>query len=207
MSATLVLSSHIVASMVMLAAPPLTIKDHVKLPGADASHLTLRMVMHPKVAKEIKLDDKQKEKVKGVVTFLRQNFRRGTPLSDQIKVFQEGGKKLAKILNKEQKARMEQLVLQGFGPAFLGMPEVGKKLKLTKEQKQKIDKLLAKYRADRRKNRGEGRDQIKKRRDAVTKAVMAVLDKKQTEAHKKLLGKKFDMPYLGRRRRPAKRDG
>ncbi len=91
--------------------------------------------------------------------------------------------KVLTLLSDARLARLEQLMNQLKGPAFLHEKETKRSLKLTRDQQRKFDSIRAKY------------EQLPGNTDGSEKqALVAVLTPKQSESLSKLLGplEKFD---------------
>lgn len=103
----------------------------------------------PEVQKELKLEQAQIELLNALnqdrAGFDREAFRSMTPEQRQeafAKRRAERDKKVAEILDAKQVARLKQLELQQAGVRALGQPNVATELKLTTDQKQKIEAAL-----------------------------------------------------------------
>lgn len=179
------------------------------------------------IQKELDLSDDQKEAIQKVFEESRQqqgerpNFQN---LSDEErqKLFtemrekaearaKETQKKIDDILLPNQRERLAELRIQSqarFGIATaLASPEVAEKLKLTDEQKEKLEALAPRFggfgrggQGGQRGARGEGNNQdaprlSREERDAKAKEILTADQAAQFE---KLQGKKFEFPEMGR---------
>lgn len=104
----------------------------------------------PEVQKELKLEQAQIELLNSLNQnrqgFDRQSFQNLTPEQRRERFAQlraEREKKVAEILDAKQVARLKQLELQRQGTRALGRDEVTNQLKLSADQKQKIEAALS----------------------------------------------------------------
>jgi Spy/CpxP family protein refolding chaperone len=168
---------------------------------------------NPSVQEELKLDDKQKEKIREFVS-KQQEARRGLrDLSEE-----ERGEKMREMtkqaeafaketLTAEQNKRMKQIVLQQAGIGAFMMEDVQKELKLTDEQKEKIKTLTEDLRRDQGElfqGGGGGNPQENMQKfQALRKEYMAKAAGALTDAQKKqwseMTGKAFELRMEMRR--------
>ena len=121
--------------------------------GRGGGAFLLRM---PEVQKELKIDEGQMEALKLIQEAQQSKMReefgklRDLPEQERFAKFQELGTKMAadnekeigKLLNANQVARLKQLELQQAGTRALGRTDVQTQLKISADQKQKIDAAL-----------------------------------------------------------------
>jgi hypothetical protein len=162
-----------------------------------SSDLRTSLIRQPAVQAELKLTDQQKGKLAAAAP-------------------------VAKVLDSQQRARLDQIELQGAGPAALTRPEVARALRLGDEQVGQIqavlDELLGSHQQLRESIKraatieGEGdigrqeerKEQEKARlrtgsaelRGQSMQRINAMLTRKQREAFTKLLGDPFDFAKL-----------
>ena len=115
---------------------------------------------------------------------------------------------LAEILNEEQQKRLAELELQQQGPMAITKEEVAAKLKLTDEQKQSIDEIVAEVADARREifeQAGEGEDRraafgrMRQMQQEAGERILTMLDETQSDAWKAMLGSPFEFPRRGPR--------
>jgi len=126
----------------------------------------------------------------------------------------ESVKKIAESMDDGQKKRWRELSLQSQGATALSSEYLAERLKLTDDQKKKLEEIQSTQRDTRRKTFQSLRDQNLSReemtkkfselREADSKARLAVLTNEQRESFTKMQGEKFDFPprrQFGRRQR------
>jgi hypothetical protein len=167
------------------------------------------------VQKEVKLEEEQAKKVADLQASLpeRGGLRgQGEPSREErekrfaemrekrAKAVAEAEAKLASILKPEQIKRLDEIVLQQQGIDGLVTEPVAASLKLSKEQKEKIQAALdARAEALRglRPGQGGGREELREKMDEARKkaeeTALAVLASEQREAYEKLKGKPFPL--------------
>ncbi len=198
-------------------------------PGGMGSSAT-RLLAMPEVQKELNITDDQKKQIQTAQDEIRQqaqqggqggqvggfqNFRNMTQeertkaIADMQARFEKIGKdtdeKLAKILTADQMTRLKQLELQFEGVNALTSSDIVTKLKVTDDQKAKIQKVID----DARSNRGqrgnfnpnatdaERQAASQARRDARAKTLkdaVAALDDDQLVQWGEMRGKEFTFP-------------
>jgi len=120
------------------------------------------------------------------------------------KLNSEFGPKLKEVVSADQYKRLQQIQLQyglrNLGPAALTAPDVASELKLTDDQKQKLNDLNAEYgRKQRELFTGGGFDQeaFGKLRDERSSKALDVLTAEQKEKLNSLKGPAFDVTQIG----------
>jgi Spy/CpxP family protein refolding chaperone len=191
------------------------------IPGMDA----LTLLNQEAVQKELKLNTDQTTKVRDAATEamseMQEIFSGLQDLSPEErrekmqelrgeaeKKVKELRGKVDGLLDASQKARLNQLTLQRRGVfGALQEPEVATALKLTDEQKKKVETLVA----DSRPGRGQGgaggaggdREAMRERFQAMQKErndkALAILTAEQKAEFEKMQGPKFDFPAGGGR--------
>jgi len=171
------------------------------------------------VQKEIKITDDQKKKIDTAFAELTKMMQelRDLPREERREAFQKigelsqkAGKTAMSSLNKEQKKRLDQLMLQRSGARALQQEAVQKKLGFTRKQTRKMKSLIETQRDEQRemfremRENGGGfegmREKMQELQKKNNKAILDVLTKKQSEQFEKMKGKKFK--FQSRRRRP-----
>ena len=99
---------------------------------------------------------------------------------------------LSKVFTPEQQERLAQITRRLRGDAFLQSAAARQQLKLSKEQETKISELLEQSGKDAEENKK------KDRRQSIAAQVQAILDSRQRQTLKELLGSPFDVSRLGR---------
>jgi hypothetical protein len=188
--------------------------------GFGGPGFLLRM---PEVQKELKLEAAQVELLNALQhnrpQFNREEFQ-NLSQDERRKRFEamraEQEKKVAEILNKDQVARLKQLELQQEGVRALGRTEVANALKLSADQKSKIDKINEEERAAMqqafqgfRNNNGQQPSQEDRRaafekiqamRTANEAKILGVLTDGQKKQFEAMQGPKFTFPERRRGR-------
>ncbi len=180
------------------------------------------LVRMPEVQKELAINDDQKEKLQDVADEIRQdmqsaprpNFQNFQDMTDEErnkafadmrasmeKLNKSADEKLGKVLNSDQMGRLKQLQLQVQGANALVASDVAPKLKLTDDQKSKIQEIIQKARPqggfDPNATAEERQAAAKERREARAKALkdsLAVLNDDQRSEWSKMTGKEFKFP-------------
>jgi Spy/CpxP family protein refolding chaperone len=186
----------------------------------------LGLLMMEQVQKDLKLSEDQVAKVNTISEELRGEMRQeyGTlreiqePEKRRAKMAELSAKfdrdsrtKLADVLNKEQMSRLDQIQMQ-VRPAAesLTEKEVADKLKLTDEQKQKLEQinkdmqakqseLFRSMREASREQRTEASQKMRKIRSDTDKQALDVLTAQQKEEFEKMKGKKIELQMERRR--------
>lgn len=107
---------------------------------------------------------------------------------------------LKKLLNDEQKLRLQGLILQAQGYDALLRKDIAAQLKLTAEQQSKLAEIAAKFRSDAlalresagAKADGDIQKHLTELQSTRLKSILTVLDAEQETAYSKLLGEQFD---------------
>lgn len=174
------------------------------------------LVQAEPVQKELKIEDEQKSKLNAIAESYRNETREllGTSREEFREKLEQNREKLAQlardtekkideVLNADQQKRLNEISLQAMGPEALRREEVASKLKLTPEQKQKVEQVLdeqAEKRRDAFGQGGGGRDAFQRIREETDKQVAAVLTDEQKTQWKEMQGKEFDLASLRQRR-------
>ena len=114
---------------------------------------------------------------------------------ERAKQVAEQDKKIGEILKPEQVARLKQLRLQASGAMAFTNEELAKELKITKEQTDKIEKVMQEMR-DAMQGGGGGAGGFAEMREKMNAKVMEILTAEQKTEYKKMLGKPFDLSQL-----------
>jgi len=223
---------------VLLTAWGGTVSAQGPLPGAPGgfdlasdSYLYPKVAVSPLLQADLKITDDQKAKLveamKPVEAAWLEHFKstrqQGAPpnLGQMRKdrerigqIMEDARLAVISILTPEQAKRMRQICRQVQGTAAFKDPEVQTGLKLTAEQKEKVDGILAEYGAALRKlprptppRPGEAREAFQKRRGDEDKAkgelskaaedkFIGLLTDEQKKGWKEMVGEKIDVPKL-----------
>lgn len=187
----------------------------------------VNLIANESVQKELKLDDSQVEKAKGVAEELRGKMRESFSALQDLEgpermkkaqelnrtTTEEGMRALGAFLKPEQLKRFKEIVLQQRGPAVLTDPAVAKKLDVTDEQSGKILAILAEGQTamrEARESAGDDRAAAMEKFRSVQKEtgekIVGVLTDSQKKEWKEMTGEPFEVkfeggPGGGRRRR------
>lgn len=177
----------------------------------------LFLLRRPDVAKELKLEDDQKEELNEAIQEINKSrqaeYKKVRQLAgaDRFKKMQAiakkyndmGNEKAKEILNEKQLVRLDQIAVQLQGLRALRNPEIVKKLKITKEQTQKFKQVQTDSLKERRQisqdfrngnlTRAKYQEKLKAMNKTFEKNTLEVLDKDQQAAFKKMKGKEFKM--------------
>ncbi len=178
------------------------------------------LVQAEPVQTELKITPDQKTKLEAISQAYRDEMRELVPFGEGVsredtrakmeenreKLAQLGRdteKKVDELLNADQQKRLNEIALQASGPEALRREDVASKLKLTPEQKQKIEQLLDEQAEKRREAFGQdngGREALDRIREETDKQVAAILTDEQKTQWKEMQGKEFDLASLRQRR-------
>jgi hypothetical protein len=197
-------------------APAIQVPDEARKHVVEALGGGSFLVFRDKVQAELKLSDKQKEKllekfadyaqqtkkVFDKIADLKPEQREKEMQSHRQKSHEKLAALLEKTLKAEQLERLRQLELQQQGPFALGRPELVKELKITVEQRKqfmgvvqemqrKIEPLMREAQSGG--NPEEIRPKVMKIRKDHEARILAILNDAQKQQWKKLLGKPFDL--------------
>jgi hypothetical protein len=163
----------------------------------------------PALQKELKLSDEQITKLKDALNKVMGNHK-GTlerlqqmPPEEQQKKMQaiqdDSQKAIAGILDEKQMKRFKQIMLQMNGVAALMDPQVQKELKLSDEQKKKLDGVFndgQKRMQDMARTPGASREEFQKKYEAILKDIEdktnGVLSEDQKKSFKEMKGAPFE---------------
>jgi hypothetical protein len=165
------------------------------------------LLANESVQKELKIEGEQKEKVTKFTTDLnekRQSAFQGVAKEERQKKMAEFNaeamKGVVELLKPEQLKRFNQIRFQQMGAAAFGDPDVAAKLKLTAEQKEKIQGINTDAQAQRRElmqGFQDDREGTLKKLAAFTKELtekaVGVLTSEQKTTWKEILGAPFEI--------------
>jgi Spy/CpxP family protein refolding chaperone len=166
------------------------------------------VLSNPDVQKELKLSDEQVNKLKDAIGKVMDKYKddfaklqRMTPEEQQKKfheISQEGDKAVAGILDAGQMKRYRQIEWQLQGIGALVDPTLQKELKLSDEQKKKLDDIFkeaGKKQQELMRNPGATREEAQRKHEEFVKDIEAkangVLSEEQKKNLKELKGPQF----------------
>lgn len=176
------------------------------------------MLLNADVQKDLNLSDAQKEAIKAISDNMAKIFSPDLSMEERQELGKKmaaEGEKIVKDLKEEQKTRLKQIQVQQVGPALFANAEMAKrmgltdddvaKIKLSDEQKEKIQELTRKLGEERLELAGGGfgrpDEATRKKIAALTKEFrekqMEVLTDDQKKAYKDLTGKPFEGDLIG----------
>jgi Spy/CpxP family protein refolding chaperone len=174
--------------------------------GFAGSGSRLGLLQLDVVAKDLNLSDEQKESIKKIdaeAQKLWADLRGAPPVEQALKSVAAGheiDRKIYRLLDERQRARIAEIVIQHLGPLALSSPRIVAKLKFTDEQKEKMEDLSKRRNEairDAIKDAGGDRDASREKRARVKKEYNekweAVLTPEQREQFDKMQGKKLDL--------------
>lgn len=196
-----VCGSVLVLAIVVLAACAAPAPEAPPLGGLVGSSFIL--LTNSQVREELKLSEDQVKKIEELKTELRQALAslRGLNPEERVKKLHDVAKAdevaLAKILTRKQLNRVEEIYLQRFGLrlAFRNA-QVAAALKITDEQKEKMDLISREYFKESRDNRAKGQErrqqfaELSERRD---EKLLNLLTPAQKAKWKQLTGAPFKL--------------
>ncbi len=191
--------------------------------GGRGGDPTLGLLMIPEVRKEIEVMPDQEEALtkireQAASSFERPNFDFGSASEEErTKMFQEMQAKRSKaekeirdkleeVLLPEQFERLSEISLQVRGTAALSDPETAEKLKISADQKSKLDEVRTKNESGMRDkmreifssgNRDNMREEFAKVRKEMDDQMLAVLTDDQRKQFEEMKGEAFTMPEGG----------
>jgi hypothetical protein len=219
------------ASAALAQAPdggrsPLADADGMMGPGGDNAN-PLTIALAPAVQSELKLTEAQKTKVYAVAKQVGQRTRetfRGLLLGGnanpqallmaRANMRREIDQSLARVLDKKQRERLNQIVMRAEGPMAVARPEVADKLNLTPDQVTEVQAVMVQWQQSQRAMLMQARAggalgadvdndayaqmrlaSSRLRRDAGQQ-IGQILDRKQKFLFDKMLGAPFDLGKL-----------
>ena len=172
----------------------------------------LFMLRTPELQKELKLSDDQRADIGGLMSEALGAMQdlRDADEEERREIMQElmeeGRIELNKILDKDQQKRLHEIQLQQQGPAGVVSAEVAKELKISEEQKGKIETIIEETGEAQRELFGElreggDREEVMQKVQALRKerdeTVLALLSADQKKQWTTMLGEPFEMPRRG----------
>jgi Spy/CpxP family protein refolding chaperone len=158
------------------------------------------MLRHKAVQEELKLSKEQRDKVKGVMTAVRDKMIELIENGEREKVaalLKEQEKGLTKVLTATQFARLKQVVLQVHGLWAMTVPDTAKDLKLTPGQVKQLRALQAETEKQMNKvfeeaaTRKEAQKRVAELHRAANDKGLALLTEGQRARWKAMIGEPF----------------
>jgi hypothetical protein len=190
----------LVAVMVALAPSPALAQGR-RPPGGGQLN-AIMLLSQPSVQKDLKMTEEQVAKVKKALKSrqaVREELKDLDPEARAkrlAEITKENDKLAAEILNADQTKRLRQIYLQQQGVNALTQPEIANELKLTDEQKKKLQdvqkKAAAQVQALRRPGAGEeAMEKIGELTKAFNEEAQKILTDEQKAKWKQLTGEPF----------------
>lgn len=199
--------------MIVLTATAAPAPESRLLGGFETSIWLLLKQNDSRLRDELKLTENQVKKIEDLIAEERQasSSLRGPDgkidrqkSRDRQELYRRHAQTAAKILTKHQLLRAEQIYLQRMGPTFaFRTSQVATALKLTDEQKEKIDLIRRKNSGEfglppaaegSRQERSQRLAEVRKRRE---EELLNVLTPAQKAKWNKLIGEPFKLEYRG----------
>jgi Spy/CpxP family protein refolding chaperone len=172
------------------------------------------LLERPDVQRELNLTEQQKNQIRQMQENQRVAMQelRNLPPEERRQKMQELRQKNdpVNVLNETQKKRLREIELQAMGAFALMQPEVADQLKLTQEQRSKLQGVVMQSMQQMREQFqgggfGQGAQQMQQMRDQMEKQMLEVLTPVQRQQWQQMQGKPFQfeggrpMPWGGGR--------
>jgi Spy/CpxP family protein refolding chaperone len=170
---------------------------------AESGAMEIVLLRHQEVQKELKLTDVNTKKIDD---FASQQWKKAKEIhqlpeeqqhSKWDTLSKENEKFLSEVLTPAQKKRLDQIGMQKAGLLWAGRPDMASALKLTSDQKKKIEEFQKGARKQATTIVKESKDnptkteEMKKLHETTRKELLSVLTPEQQEAWKGLAGPEF----------------
>mgnify|MGYP001045004619 CR=1 FL=1 len=170
-----------------------------RMMGAGLAGLLLQ---RPDVQRELNLTEQQKTQVQQMQESMRAAWQelRNLPPQERRQKMEELRQKNdpTKVLNESQKKRLRELELQAMGPMAFLQPEVADELKLTQEQRSRLQGIVTQQMQQLRERfqgggfgQGQGIQNFQQMREQMEKQMLEVLTPAQREKWQQMQGKPF----------------
>ncbi|GIV06273.1 MAG: hypothetical protein KatS3mg016_1848 [Fimbriimonadales bacterium] len=177
------------------------------------------LLQRPDVQRELNLTEQQKNQIRQMQESQRVAMQelRNLPPQERRQKMEELRTKNdpTKVLNETQKKRLREIELQAMGAFALMQPEVADELKLTQEQRSKLQGIIMQSMQQMREQfqgggfgQGQGAQQMQQMREQMEKQMLEVLTPAQRQQWQQMQGKPFQfeggrpMPWGGMRGAP-----
>lgn len=170
-----------------------------RMMGAGMAGMLLE---RPDVQRELNLTEQQKSQIRQMQENQRTAMQelRNLPPEQRRQRMQEVREKNdpTKVLNETQKKRLREIELQAMGAFALMQPEVADELKLTQEQRSRLQGVVMQSMQQLREQfqgggfgQGQGAQQMQQMRDQMEKQMLEVLTPAQRQQWQQMQGKPF----------------
>ena len=160
------------------------------------------LLERPDVQRELNLTEQQKTQIRQMQEAMRAAWQemRNLPPQERRQKMEELRQKNdpTKVLNETQKKRLRELELQAMGPTAFLQPEVADELKLTQEQRSRLQGIVMQQMQQLREQfqsggfgQGQGAQNFQQLREQAEKQMLEVLTPAQREQWQQMQGKPF----------------
>jgi Spy/CpxP family protein refolding chaperone len=170
-----------------------------RMTGANIAGMLLQ---RPDVQRELNLTEQQKNQIQQIQESMRQAMQelRNAPPQERRQKMEELRQRHdpTKMLNEAQKKRLRELELQALGPTAFLQPQVADTLKLTQEQRARLQGIVMQQIQQLREQfqsggfgQGQGAQNLQQLREQAEKQMLEVLTPAQREQWQQMQGKPF----------------
>jgi Spy/CpxP family protein refolding chaperone len=160
------------------------------------------LLQRPDVQRELNLTEQQKTQIRQMQEAMRAAWQemRNLPPQERRQKMEELRQKNdpTKVLNESQKKRLREIELQAMGPTAFLQPEVADELKLTQEQRSRLQGIVMQQMQQLREQfqgggfgQGQGVQNFQQIREQMEKQMLEVLTPAQREKWQQMQGKPF----------------
>jgi Spy/CpxP family protein refolding chaperone len=160
------------------------------------------LLQRPDVQRELNLTEQQKTQIRQMQEAMRTAWQetRNLPPQERRQKMEELRQKNdpTKVLNETQKKRLRELELQAMGPMAFLQPEVADELKLTQEQRSRLQGIVMQQMQQLRElwqgggfGQGQGAQNFQQIREQMEKQMLEVLTPAQRQQWQQMQGKPF----------------
>jgi len=160
------------------------------------------LLERPDVQRELNLTEQQKTQIRQMQEAMRAAWQemRNLPPQERRQKMEELRQKNdpTKVLNESQKKRLREIELQAMGPTAFLQPEVADELKLTQEQRSRLQGIVMQQMQQLREQfqgggfgQGQGAQNFQQIREQMEKQMLEVLTPAQREKWQQMQGKPF----------------
>ena len=160
------------------------------------------LLQRPDVQRELNLTEQQKTQIRQMQEAMRTAWQemRNLPPQERRQKIEELRQKNdpTKVLNETQRKRLRELELQAMGPMAFLQPEVADELKLTQEQRSRLQGIVMEQLQQLRElwqgggfGQGQGAQNLQQIREQTEKQMLEVLTPAQRQQWQQMQGKPF----------------
>jgi Spy/CpxP family protein refolding chaperone len=160
------------------------------------------LLQRPDVQRELNLTEQQKTQIRQMQEAMRAAWQemRNLPPQERRQKMEELRQKNdpTRVLNESQKKRLREIELQAMGPIAFLQPEVADELKLTQEQRSRLQGIVMQQMQQLREQfqgggfrQGQGAQNFQQIREQMEKQMLEVLTPAQREKWQQMQGKPF----------------